>query len=270
MDGEVGALLRREGLYSSHLAEWRAAQARGELAGAVAKRRGPKATALHLDVKRVLQLERENRRLRARAERAEALVEVQKNSRPCCTKTTGRAPDGPDADRPRAGPAAGDRAHLPGAPPGAGELLPGPAAPPARAATARGSGPGAGGAAGRPRGAACGAVRGSGASGGLRHPARRGAVPLFGAHDVPAPGGSPRGPGAPRRPAAPGVRGARAVGDAAERAVELGYHQAVGAHDVDLLLPVRDPGRVQPLRRGLVGGAPRGGGPGRAADRRDL
>jgi transposase-like protein len=76
--GEVGALLRREGLYSSHLAAWRAAQARGELAGAVAKRRGPKATALHLDVKRVLQLERENRRLRARAERAEALVEVQK------------------------------------------------------------------------------------------------------------------------------------------------------------------------------------------------
>jgi transposase-like protein len=76
--GEVGALLRREGLYSSHLTTWRAARARGELAGEGAKRRGPKAKPSHPEAKRILQLERENRRLRARAERAEALVEVQK------------------------------------------------------------------------------------------------------------------------------------------------------------------------------------------------
>lgn len=76
--GEIGALLRREGLYSSHLTAWRAARARGELAGAGTKRRGPKPHPVARDVKRVLQLERENRRLRARAERAEALVEVQK------------------------------------------------------------------------------------------------------------------------------------------------------------------------------------------------
>ena len=78
--GELGALLRREGLYSSHLAAWRAAQARGELAGGTGRRRGPqpKPPAAAADVKRMLQLERENRRLRARAERAEALVEVQK------------------------------------------------------------------------------------------------------------------------------------------------------------------------------------------------
>src|SRR5436190_19571994 len=44
--GEVGALLRREGLYSSHLTTWRAARDRGELApGATAKKRGPQATA---------------------------------------------------------------------------------------------------------------------------------------------------------------------------------------------------------------------------------
>lgn len=76
--GEVGALLRREGLYSSHLTTWRAARARGELAGEGAKRRGPKPKPPHPEAKRILQLERENRRLRARAERAEVLVEVQK------------------------------------------------------------------------------------------------------------------------------------------------------------------------------------------------
>jgi transposase len=78
LPGELGALLRREGLYSSHLAAWRAARSRGELAGAVPKRRGPKAPAPNPDAKRILQLERENRKLLARAERAEGLVELQK------------------------------------------------------------------------------------------------------------------------------------------------------------------------------------------------
>lgn len=76
--GELGALLRREGLYSSHLASWRAARARGELKGLSAKKRGPKARPVPAEAKRILALERENRRLRARAERAEALVELQK------------------------------------------------------------------------------------------------------------------------------------------------------------------------------------------------
>ena len=75
MVGELGALLRREGLYSSHLSTWRQASARGELS---AKKRGPKAKQADPNAKRILELERENRRLRARAERAEALVEVQK------------------------------------------------------------------------------------------------------------------------------------------------------------------------------------------------
>jgi transposase len=76
--GEIGALLRREGLYSSNLTAWRGARARGELARDGTKRRGPTPTLVSADAKRILQLERENRRLRARAERAEALVEVQK------------------------------------------------------------------------------------------------------------------------------------------------------------------------------------------------
>ncbi len=76
--GEIGALLRREGLYSSHLSAWRAARERGELGGQGARKRGPEAKPPDPSVKRIARLERENRRLRQRAERAEALVEVQK------------------------------------------------------------------------------------------------------------------------------------------------------------------------------------------------
>jgi transposase len=75
--GAVGALLRREGLYSSHLAAWRAARDRGELAG-VAKRRGPAPRVVDPRDKRIAELERETTRWQKRAERAEALVEVQK------------------------------------------------------------------------------------------------------------------------------------------------------------------------------------------------
>jgi len=76
--GELGALLRREGLYSSHLAAWRAARERGELEGLSARRRGPKPKQRDARDKRIAELEREVKDLRARAERAEALVEVQK------------------------------------------------------------------------------------------------------------------------------------------------------------------------------------------------
>ena len=75
--GDVGALLRREGLYSSHLAAWRAAQRRGELTGP-ARRRGPKRTPPDPSAKRIGDLERQLARATARAERAEALVAVQK------------------------------------------------------------------------------------------------------------------------------------------------------------------------------------------------
>ena len=76
--GEVGALLRREGLYTSHLSAWRAARDRGELGGGVPRKRGPEPKAPDASAKRIAELERENRQLRKRAERAEGLVEVQK------------------------------------------------------------------------------------------------------------------------------------------------------------------------------------------------
>ena len=75
--GEVGALLRREGLYSSHLAAWREAARRGELAG-LAKRRGPKPALADPSVQRIAALERQVKQVTARAERAELIVELQK------------------------------------------------------------------------------------------------------------------------------------------------------------------------------------------------
>jgi transposase-like protein len=75
--GAIGALLRREGLYSSHLTTWRAARERGELAGAP-KKRGPTRRVVDPRDRRITELEREGTRWRKRAERAEALVELQK------------------------------------------------------------------------------------------------------------------------------------------------------------------------------------------------
>ncbi len=76
--GELGALLRREGLYSSSLSNWRAARDRGELGGQGTRKRGPQTKPPDPGAKRIAELERANRRLRHRAERAEALVGVQK------------------------------------------------------------------------------------------------------------------------------------------------------------------------------------------------
>lgn len=77
-EGEIGALLRREGLYSSHLSVWRAARQRGEIAGLAPKKRGPKVAPPDPRDRKIVELEREARRWKARAERAEALVDLQK------------------------------------------------------------------------------------------------------------------------------------------------------------------------------------------------
>ena len=76
--GEVGALLRREGLYSSHLAAWRKAREKGERRGLEAKRRGPQTKVADPRDQKLAEQERELGRWKARAELAEALVEVQK------------------------------------------------------------------------------------------------------------------------------------------------------------------------------------------------
>ena len=76
--GDINKLLRREGLYSSHLATWRKLRESGGLDALAPKQRGPKANVPDARDRRVIELEREIARLKARAERAEALVEIQK------------------------------------------------------------------------------------------------------------------------------------------------------------------------------------------------
>jgi transposase-like protein len=76
--GEVGALLRREGLYGSHLCKWRHLRDQGQLHDADPKPRGRKpdpATPLY---RRAKELEQENLRLRQKLKQAEAIIAVQK------------------------------------------------------------------------------------------------------------------------------------------------------------------------------------------------
>jgi transposase len=76
--GELGALLRRHGLYSSHLTTWRRQREAGALAALTAVKRGRKARVVAAHGQRVTELERENEHLRQRLTQAETIIEVQK------------------------------------------------------------------------------------------------------------------------------------------------------------------------------------------------
>ena len=73
--GEVGALLRREGLYSSHLTTWRKQRAAGSRAALAAKKRGPKADP---QAEALVRLQREHAKLQAKLARADLIIEAQK------------------------------------------------------------------------------------------------------------------------------------------------------------------------------------------------
>ena len=73
--GALGALLRREGLYSSHLANWRRQREQGELVAGRARKRGPTSKPIN---PRVKQLDVENRRLQRKLARAETIITLQK------------------------------------------------------------------------------------------------------------------------------------------------------------------------------------------------
>lgn len=75
--GELGALLRREGLYSSHLTQWRRQRAAGTLSTA-GKQAGTPTEELRTALQQVVKVERENRRLRQQLDRAETIIAVQK------------------------------------------------------------------------------------------------------------------------------------------------------------------------------------------------
>ena len=70
-----GALVRREGLYSSHLTFWRRQRAQGILDGLAPKKRGVKSDPLVVEI---AQLRSDKKRLEQQLERAEMIIEVQK------------------------------------------------------------------------------------------------------------------------------------------------------------------------------------------------
>jgi len=73
--GALGALLRREGLYSSHLVNWRRQRDQGELIAGRARKRGPVPKPVDPKIR---QLEVENRRLQRKLARAETIISLQK------------------------------------------------------------------------------------------------------------------------------------------------------------------------------------------------
>lgn len=76
--GEIGALLRREGVYSSSLSNWRRQREAAELAALTPQRRGPKADPHRAETQHIAQLTRDNQRLQSRLDKALLVIEVQK------------------------------------------------------------------------------------------------------------------------------------------------------------------------------------------------
>ena len=90
--GDIGALLRREGLYSSHLTHWRRELEAGEQAALAPKSRGPKPDLAKAESRRNEALEREVTRLRRQLDRAERIIEAQKKLCELLGLPTGEAP----------------------------------------------------------------------------------------------------------------------------------------------------------------------------------
>ena len=76
--GDIAGILRREGLYSSHLTTWRKQRESGEIAGLEPRKRGKKPVPKNPLAGDVRRLERENRRLQKRLRQAEIIIDVQK------------------------------------------------------------------------------------------------------------------------------------------------------------------------------------------------
>ena len=76
--GEIGAMLRREGIYASQLAKWRKLRDEGSLTGLSGKKRGPKPVEAGPVIKENLRLKRENERLQKKLRKAEMLIDLQK------------------------------------------------------------------------------------------------------------------------------------------------------------------------------------------------
>jgi len=91
--GEIGALLRREGIYSSYLTTWRKQRERRELEGLAPRKRGPKPNPEAIELAK---LRREHERLKERMRQAELIIDVQKK----VARMLGATLDAPDLDDP--------------------------------------------------------------------------------------------------------------------------------------------------------------------------
>lgn len=76
--GEIGALLRREGLYSSHLSTWRRQRREGVLQGLSPQQRGPKPNAAVADQREIARLQKQVSKLERELEKAHTIIDVQK------------------------------------------------------------------------------------------------------------------------------------------------------------------------------------------------
>jgi transposase-like protein len=92
--GELGALLRREGIYSSNLTTWRKQRAAAERAALEPKKRGRKVDPSLAEARRLGQLTRENDRLRRQLAQARTIIDVQKKVCTLLGLLTDETPDG--------------------------------------------------------------------------------------------------------------------------------------------------------------------------------
>ena len=92
--GEIGALLRREGIYSSHLNTWRKQRAVAERVALEPKKRGRKADPALAEARRDEALVRENKRLRHQLAQAHTIIDVQKKLCTLLGLPTADTPDG--------------------------------------------------------------------------------------------------------------------------------------------------------------------------------
>ena len=76
--GEIGALMRREGVYSSSLSTWRRQREAADLAALAPQKRGPKSDPDRADALHIAKLTRDNERLKSRLDKAMLVIEVQK------------------------------------------------------------------------------------------------------------------------------------------------------------------------------------------------
>src|SRR5271166_3320882 len=258
--GGIAAILRREGLYSSALTDWRRQRDAGAFEALKPLRRGPKPEVAKPAAADFGQLRRENARLRQRLEHAEAIIGIQKKLQPCWgyrwrrPRTTRRH----DAGRHRL--ARQQRPHgkrLCRSRTGTRQRLSRPHAPssatPCKVRQARAAA-GAWSRRAQPcaRSSANTPVPRSGPRGDLCHLAGRGRLSLLDPHPVSHPGRKRRGPRTPRPTPPSRLSEAGAAGRSPQPSLVVGYYETDGTGQMVVFLPVCHPRYLQPPRRRLV------------------